>query len=477
MAGVTLYGWEPKTYDDIFNSLSERVKEAYGEDTPTTPDSAFGQFNNIYVASIKDLWDLGGQIEDTQNRSTAEGLYLDYLASLVGLARQQARGAEGDLLFQGDVGTLIAVNTVCKDLEDRNVLTQQAGELNRSSCYTSSFIINDFQDNTDYTINVEGYDATANSAVGNDELYVLSVLKASIDANTDMDTLLDVDNTTLVVTYPSDNNELTTTNSSNMTITSVGVYVNSVSALEGDVTFLKDTITTLVTPTLGVVSVNNPDDFTEGRFLETDQELRIRMEAREQSTGTATKPAIEASLSEIAGVTSVLVLVNDTLIDDPATGVPAKSFESFVTGGDEDAIASVIWRTKPIIGQTHGEITKTIIDTNGDTQGVKFSRPTTKYAWVRVSYEITDENIFPSDGETQMQNVVLAYGESLTQGEDLVASKFYCPLYTIRGIYVKSVEVAVTGTVYDPPLYVDTYVPVNDTVALDFSTNRITIGT
>jgi len=475
MAGVTDQGWETKTFTELIEEASARAKEGYGEDFPTTPESVFGELASIISASTKDVWDLGQQVTDSQNRDTASGLYLDYLAELVGLTRQTASGAKGNIWFKGNVGTTVTQATACKDQSGRAVLTDVEGVLNRANCYSSSFTITSVQDETDYTIYVEGVENTVNSGTGSTVTEVLDLLKTSIDANNN--TVNTVEDEVLLITYQDYNNTLTTTNSANLTLVSVGMLIASTSAEEGFLEFYPDTITTLVTPNLGIFSVTNPSGFESGRELETDEELRIRMALREQSTGTATKPSIEASISEIIGVTSVLVEVNDTLNDDPVTGIPAKSFETHVSGGAESSIAEVLWRTKPVTGQTHGNISKSIIDDNGDTQGVKFSRPVIKFAWVRVTYTINEEEYFPADGEERMKNAVVSFGSAMTQGEDFEPTKFYAPLYTVQGVYISEIEIAVTDNEGDSPTYGTAKIEVSNTTTLDFTSGRVPVTT
>ena len=477
MAGVTDQGWEPKTLQDILDSVSDKAKQEWGEDFPTTPDSVFGQLANIIGADVKDLWDMGEEVEDTQNRDSATGLYLDYLAALVGLTRQEARGATGDVLFTGQVDTTVFINTACKSQDGKVVLTTEENTLNRSNCFESTFSVNSLQDNTDYTIFVEGIENTMNSGVGSSAIVILNSLKALIDANNTTINLVNEDEETLTITYQSANNELTTTNSNNLTLDSVASLVPAESAETGKVNLEANTITNLITPNLGISSINNPDAFESGRDLETDPELRLRMTQREQSTGTATKPSIEASVAEIAGVTSVYVEVNDTLNDDSVTGVPAKSFETFVSGGSSNTIAEVLWKTKPLFGQTFGDVEELIIDDNGDTQSIKFSRPTEKFAWVRVTYTVNDEEAFAPDGEERMKKVVTDYGNNMYQGEDFEPTKFYGPLYTVQGVYINEIEIAITGDEITPPAYQTARIPISKTTTLSFDESRVPITT
>lgn len=475
MAGVTDKGWEAKLFSEILSNMSDGAKEFYGESFPTTPESTFGGLSNIVTAPIKDTWDLGQAILDTQNRSTATGIYLNYLAELVGLTRLESSGSVGNLLFTGKAGTTVQANTACKDLDGRVVLTDSAVGINRSSCYKSTFSIKTFQDNEDYIIVVEGITTTFNSGTGKDIDFVISGLKTLIDINND--TINTIVGQTLVITYPSSNNQLTTTNSNNITLVSIGTLISAESAEEGDLTFEANSIVSLITSNLGIISVTNPLQFTAGRDQETDSELRIRMAEREQSTGTATKPSIEAALSEITGVSSAFVRVNDTLQDDPVTGIPAKSFETFISGGDEDSIAEVIWTTKPAMGQTHGDVLKTILDRNGDTQSVKFSRPTTPYAWVRITYTINSEEDFPTGGEDIMKGLVVEKGQSMYQGEDLEPTKFYGSVYKVKGIYVSNIEVAITNELTDTPTYTTDTIPVDKTQILTFQESTVIVTT
>ena len=201
------------------------------------------------------------------------------------------------------------------------------------------------------------------------------------------------------------------------------------------------------------------------------------MSQREESAGTATKPSIETAVSEVKGVQYALVEVNDTLNDNPSTGIPAKSFETFVTGGDEQKIAEVIWKTKSLFGQTHGAISKEIKDENGNTQSVKFSRPSNNYAWVKVRYSINPEESFPADGQDAMTNAVVEYGKAMSKGEDLAPTKFYGALYTVQGVYIEEITVAVTTTEGATPVYGSSRIPISAIQNLLFDSSRVVIST
>lgn len=475
MAGVTPNGWETISFQELVDILATRAKEEFGEDFPTSPDSVFGQFANIFAASLKDNYDLGQAITDSQNRDSAEGVYLNFLANLIGLERLDDSGSNGYLLFTGNQGAVVTSQFPCKDDLNRIVLTDSELELNRAFCYQSTFSVMSLNPTEDYTITVEGDTYTYTSDADPTELEILNGLQSALSAGSGFSTT--VVDTTLVITLNSFNNTLTTTNTANLTLDSIGSLVTATAADVGDLTFLANSITKLVASNINIDSVNNPQNFTLGRYEETDEELRLRMAEREQSTGTATKPSIEASLSNVVGVTAVVVNENITLSTD-VNGVPPKAYETFVVGGDEDAIAEVIWETKPAAIETYGDIAKVVVDKNGDEQTVYFSRKTDLYAWVRVTYSINDEETFPANGETLIKEAVVTKGNSMYSGEDLEPTKFFGPIYSsVSGVYVDSIEVAITNLPSDTPTYQSTKISVAITDNLNFDTTRVIVTT
>lgn len=477
-SGVTNAGFIPKTFDELLNDIVEKANlpENFGEDFPTTPDSVFGILASIMAAQYKDQWDLAANIADQQNRDKAEGKFLNDLAALVGLTRIALSPSTGNLLFTGDQSVTIPNQTPVRDAENRLVLTQELLTLNRSLCNKSVFSIKNVLDLTTYTLNIEGdvweviSDANATAAE------VVSLFVTAIGTQTTY-TATTGPNDTIIIALIGQNNSLTTTNDINLNLDSVSSLVTGNAVTTGPLTFLADTIVNLVSSIVGITSVTNPDDFTLGRLDETDEELRVRMSLREQSTGTATKPSIEASVSDVAGVSNTVVVENTTLAIDGG-GRPPKSYETFVEGGVEEDIAQVIWDTKPAGIETHGTIIKLITDTNGDSQTVKFSRFLVQYAWVRVTYQINIEEIFPSNGEVLISQAVVETGDAFTRGEDFEPTKFYGNIYAkVSGIYVTNIEISLTALPNDTPVYQTTRIPVASTTDLKFDTVRVPVST
>lgn len=480
MAGVTPEGFENKTYAEILDEIVTQANDPanFGGEFPTSPDSTFGVLAGIISASLKDNWDLQQNGVDQQNRDTAEGKYLDNLAALVNKNRFQGSGSTGDLLFIGNIGAVVPIQTPVEDFENRLVLTNQELILNRALCHTFTFSVNTVTPATDYIVNVEGTEYKITSSGSPTESTILIALDSILQAGTTFTSVLLNGDTELRLTYFNSSNLLTTTNSANLSVVELGSLVTATSTVEGDLSFAADTLQTLVRPISNITSVNNPSILVQGRLEETDEELRVRLSIQDTSSGTATKPSIEASiLNLVTGVTAALVSENDTMVTD-GDGIPPKSYETFVEGGSNNDIAEIIWETKPAAISTHGDITENVIDSNGDVQSIKFSRYTPKYAWVRITYIINSEETFPVNGEDLIKDAVVETGDSMYNGEDLVPSKFYGNIYNkVSGVIITNIEVALTVLPLDTPSYGTTTIPVSITERLHFDTVRVPVTT
>ena len=141
------------------------------------------------------------------------------------------------------------------------------------------------------------------------------------------------------------------------------------------------------TPVVGLDSVvineDNPN-LSLGRLTETDEELRRRRMYSVQQTSTNTLGSISSNIYSIAGVQHVASFENDTE-DTDANGLPMKSFEFVVDGGDEDEITDKIFLNKPVGTRAYGTTLKTKYDSEGNVYQVGY----TKVKEINVGIEIT----------------------------------------------------------------------------------------
>ena len=473
MSNITPQGWESQSVESIVEELIARAEVDYGTSFPTTPDSFAGQFFNIMAAQEKKIQDLGQAITSTQNLSTCSGIYLDYIADHKNTRRFKASGSYGQLLITGNQGLYVSLGTPFKDVTSRTVLTTEDLTLNRASCYSGTFTINTVSDSTDYSITIEGQEYTYNSGIGATEITILQGLESSLTAGSSVFTTAVVDSS-IVVHNATRSNTLTLANSLNIQLESVGSLVSAEAITLGPEIYPTNSITTVVINSLNVDSVTNPFDFTVGRFEESDPELRARLELSGEQAGVATIPAMQAALTGVDGVSGVLIVDNKTDFTD-SNGIPPRSFEAFVVGGDDQEIGEKLFDIQPAGISTHGNITIQFDDINGDPQTSSFSRKGAQVAWIEVDYTLNDEEDFPAEGEDLMTQAIISQGNSMYSGEDLIANKFMAACYSVEGVFINSIRIAVTPTSGDTPVYQTGRIPIASTQALTFSTASVTI--
>ncbi len=178
------------------------------------------------------------------------------------------------------------------------------------------------------------------------------------------------------------------------------------------------TLTVIETPVTGWDSATNPLDAEIGQDLEADQDLKLRRLQELAIAGRATTEAIRSKLLELDDVTAVVVFENEKAITD-VDGRPPKSVDIVVENGDEDDIAEEIFDTVAAGIETIGDITKNVTDSQGFVQTIKFSRPTPVDIWAELDLTV-DSNFYPADGDDQVAAAVVAWGDGLGIGRDII---------------------------------------------------------
>jgi hypothetical protein len=213
----------------------------------------------------------------------------------------------------------------------------------------------------------------------------------------------------------------------------------------------------------------NSLDAVLGRDLESDADFRVRRIELLRITGAGTLEAIRARVRELDDVLQVFIFENVTLVVD-VNGLPGKSFEVVVAGGDDQEIADRIWLTKPAGIETYGSVTKTVLDTMGFTHAIKFSRPTLVPIWMDLTVT-KNPATFPIDGVDQIKAALKAYGDALQIGDDVIALQFKCVPLSVAGVV--DVTVFKIDTI-NPPVNTGNIVVAFRDLAT-FDTSRITV--
>jgi uncharacterized phage protein gp47/JayE len=203
----------------------------------------------------------------------------------------------------------------------------------------------------------------------------------------------------------------------------VGVAAVDVAATcteTGPVIGRSGSIVNIETPVAGWAGVTNLTDATEGVDIESNEDLRIRREVELATPGSSPIDALRAELAALDDVTAVTVFMNTTDATD-ADGVPPHSVECLVRGGTNQDIFDQLLRSVAAGFATSGDVTGTATDSEGNVHAVAFSRPEEIEVYVVITGEVV-EGEYPEDGEEQVQDAIVEYGDAQRTGKNAVAS-------------------------------------------------------
>ncbi len=223
----------------------------------------------------------------------------------------------------------------------------------------------------------------------------------------------------------------------------------------GKVQVLANTIDTPVTVILGVIGINNSESvINQGVDEETDTQLRLRRKQSVAITSTGYLDAIGANIQQIDGVDKVIVLENDTSVDQPGTdGIPAHSIWVIVKGTGigihgstiNTQIAQVLYTTKSAGSGMKGDVSVEVARQHGSSFVAKFDIPINTAIYIKFNAfdrkNATDVNLTSiSDAEaTRLKNDIVSYlnwemGQSAGADDVIDFIKTRNPQFRIRDL-------------------------------------------
>lgn len=222
------------------------------------------------------------------------------------------------------------------------------------------------------------------------------------------------------------------------------IPANATATQTGPIVAASGTTWVIQTPASGWNNFQNAThDAVPGRNVANDIELRQLMIDERAIRGGSTLRAIMADLRnttdhpELANIRSVDGLENDGDVVN-ADALPPHSIELIIDDGDSPpttsttAIAQTIWDSKGGGVQTTGTFSATATDANGDPQTVKYSYVATRPVY--LSYTLNKTSDYPSDGDTQVKDAILAYATQIKAGQNVVALAFEAIPLSIKGV-------------------------------------------
>lgn len=232
--------------------------------------------------------------------------------------------------------------------------------------------------------------------------------------------------------------------------------VNFQSLALGAIPCPANTLTQIITPVLGLETINNPLNGVIGKEQENDQVSRIRRRRTLALQGRALPEAIISDLYSLDGVRSLAFrenVANETAVIDGITMKP-HSIWVCVDGGSDSDIATSLLNTKSLGAGYNGAIHIDVIEpVSGQSYEVQFDRPEQVLVYIRVTIKNNSSSLDPN---LVIRQAIMRYVDGEQEGEEgFVVGANVSPFELASAvnreyptIFVKKVEISTNGTDY-----------------------------
>ena len=200
-------------------------------------------------------------------------------------------------------------------------------------------------------------------------------------------------------------------------------------------------IMVVATEAIKSVTVSN---VVGGADEETDDNFRDRINLANRTVMPSSPyNGVISAIEKVTGVTAVKIISNDTLSDDVANDVPAKSVRIFVSGGYKDDIAEAIFNSIAAGVRTVGNQEVELTDSAGGKHKIYFDYPTAKDVYVAINLVKTID--YPLDGDDQIKKICMNYINSVGMGNTVHYSYLYRLIYDqVPGIQVADIKIGLS---------------------------------
>lgn len=448
--GLTDEGFILKRAPEIKAALDNRAVQLFqdlvpeGDVVDTSESALLGRLIGLVLPSLTELWEVGQGDWSALDPNSATGISLDNLVQYGGISRFGESPSTAMGLFVGDNGTLIPGGSIVKATNNSQWSVGASVALSPTQTGGVGVVVSNVLNSTAYSISytngISSNTVTYTSSGSATENEILTGLQTAFNSLPTTPFWVLVDGTRLAIISADLFQTRTWTVTNNMLITKAMKTGQLICTENGPTSAEAGTITQIVTPILGWDSVTNPLAASEGRLLETDEELRIRFRNTKLERSSNILDSLYSALLNVDGVQEVAVYENDTDITD-GNGVLPHSFFPVVLGGSSQIIAETIWENKPMGIRSQGNTSIAVTDSQGFLHNIAFERPSPVTIYVDMTLSLNPEAPvpFPGDGVEQIQGSIIAYAsENFGVGKDVIYSRLFTPINLVPGHQIDS---------------------------------------
>ncbi len=419
--GITPAGFVKKPGSVIRSEIESDYRGIYGENIQTT-DGPLAQEIGVLAEREALIWELAESIYLAGTRAGAEGQSLDDVNGRIGVGRLGATRSTVTLTLATDAAVTVPVpaGSQARQINTNTLFETTAAVVIPAASNVVTATCTDITHQSGNTVRYQLASGTDLSGVSNGDM--LAVTGAAIPSNNGLFAITNISDGSDYVDVTngarsdSAGNEASIAADAVITDGYITAAAQAVNTGPNAATF--GTIKFINTPVSNWSFVSNQQAATTGRNRENDTDYRRRAAASTVSTDGGTLAAVRNRLlSEVAGVTAVFARENVTNAVD-GNGLPGHSQQYTVIGGADQDIANLIYAAKPAGIATFGNTSATVTNDYDSSETVFWSRVTAVPIYFIAN--ITHDSAYPTDGDDQVKAALLAYGDVLGPGDDVI---------------------------------------------------------